>query len=217
MRKNLLFALIAFVVSSIAHAQIEKGTVLLGGNIGLQSSKEDFSNSSNVTEGKSHYFGFFPAAGIAVKQNMIIGIELGYSHSKSDKMSYSSDDKGSNYFCGIFLRRYFPVLKNFNVFAQPGLAFSKEKREYQYENSITNQKSWNIGLGLYPGVSYAVSKRFHLETGLANIANISYRQSKQEELFQSTGQKSSRKRNEFSFSSNLSSNALINIGFRFFL
>jgi hypothetical protein len=218
MRKVLLFAFTAMVVSSVANAQINKGTVLLGGNIYLGNNKFEGSTPTSYEKTKATNIGIFPSVGVAIKPNTILGISLRYSQWKYTSVQYSGDHKNKNYGTEVFLRRYLTLGKGFYLFAQPGVYFYRAIQDTRYYSSSEEiNKSWNTGINLYPGISYAVNKRFHLEAGLGNIANLSYSENKKKSKQLSNGQTSTSKGSEFSVSSSLSSNSPINIGFRFFL
>jgi hypothetical protein len=217
MRKVLLFALTASVISSVAHAQIDKGTVLLGGNIYLSNNKSENSTPTSFDKNKTTNFGIAPSAGVAIKPNTILGISLRYSKWKNTTVLYSGNHESTEYGTEVFLRRYLTLGKGFYLFAQPGVYFNRNIRETKYSASEQINKGWTTGINLYPGISYAVNKRFHLEAGLGSIANLSYSQNKNKYEVLSSGETSNSKGSEFSFSSSLSSSSPIIIGFRFFL
>jgi hypothetical protein len=221
MKKVLLSAFALLVLSSLCQAQIEKGTTLLGGNINFSSNKSESTSQPNSDKNKSTWFGIHPTVGVAIKPNTILGIQLGYSHGKSSVQpsNGSQESSNSNYRTEVFLRRYLALGKGFYLFAQPGVYFNKSTSETNYPSSEYNNKSWSTGVSLYPGISYAVNKRFHLEAGLGNMADLGYGQNTTENKSESGGQTtvSKSKGSNFSFSSSLSNGNSITIGFRFFL
>jgi hypothetical protein len=72
-----------------------------------------------------------------------------------------------------------------------------------------------VGVNLYPGVTYVVGRRFHLEAGLNNLLSLQYTSSKNENT--SSGQTSVNKSSGIDFSTNLSTAAPLTVGFRFVL
>jgi hypothetical protein len=72
-----------------------------------------------------------------------------------------------------------------------------------------------ITLALTPGISYAVSKRFHLETSLNQLVSLSYSKTETEHI--SLLGRNLEKQKNLAFQSNLSSTIPLSIGFRFLL
>jgi hypothetical protein len=68
-------------------------------------------------------------------------------------------------------------------------------------------------LGFYPGISYQVSKRLHLETGFNNMLDIAYQHTKETEMNSTNEAKS----NTFNISTSLNNLASFTLGFRFLL
>lgn len=217
MKKVLLFAFTAIAISTVTYGQIEKGTVLLGGNLNFGTSKSENSTLSSHYKNETSSYGFTPSVGFTIKPNTIVGLQLGYAHSKNTSEPNSGTQEHNDYSAEIFLRRYLTLGKGFYVFAQPGVFFNRNIYEYITNSSNQENKGWNVGVSLYPGISYAVSKRFHLEAGLGNFANLSYSKSQSESKDISSNQMATSKSSGFSFSSSLSDNSSISIGFRFFI
>ncbi|MCU7548615.1 hypothetical protein OCK74_05775 [Chitinophagaceae bacterium LB-8] len=217
MKKILLSLISSVIISSIVHAQIDKGTVLLGGNLYLSKNKSESTDPpSDNYKNETTNFGITPSVGVAIKPNTIVGIQLGYAHGKSS-IENSGSDKHESYRTEAFLRKYLTLGKGFYLFAQPGVYYNGYTYEMESSNSKRTIKEWSVGIDLYPGISYALNKRFHLEAGLGNMADLSYGQSKNENKSKPGGETSSSKGHNFEFSSSLSTYTSINIGFRFFL
>lgn len=217
MKKVLLFAFTATIVSTVAHAQIDKGAILLGGTISLNHNITESTTPSSSDQNKVTDVGIMPAIGIAIKPNTIVGIQLGYGHNKSSIEPNSGSQKYNIYRAEIFLRKYMGLGKGFYLFAQPGIFFYNSSQENKYTNLTSTNKGWSTGLSLNPGLSYAVNKNFHLEAGLGNLAALSYGKTKYESKPIPGGATSRSKGSSFSFSSSLSNNSPVSIGFRFFL
>ena len=78
MKKVLLFAFATLTLTTFTQAQIEKGTVLLGGNLNFGSNKSENITSPNNNKYESKHFGITPSIGVAIKPNTILGIQFGY-------------------------------------------------------------------------------------------------------------------------------------------
>jgi hypothetical protein len=78
-----------------------------------------------------------------------------------------------------------------------------------YDDEI---KRLTIGINANPGISFAVSKKLHLETGFNSIVSLSYFNEKRE---QSNGSNTAYKSNGFGVSSSLSNaSSYLFVGFR---
>ena len=207
MKKSILLGIVSVCVCSISFSQINKGSVLLGGGLTINNNKVEDADPAR----KSNYVSITPAVGIAVKQNTVAGIQLTYWNSNDNIYTALQKDERTGYGAEVFLRKYLTLGKGFYVFGQGGVQYNNSKYTNTNPNYKTEQKGWSMGLNLYPGISYAVTKKFHLEAGLAQLANLSY--SKAEYI--DRGQ--TEKRSGINFNANTSSLSNINIGFRIFL
>lgn len=214
MKKVLLLAFMATAVAFVSNAQISKGSVLLGGNLNFNSSKTEDANN----ESKQKSIGFAPTVGLAVRTNTILGILVGYSRNSFDYPpgNFYPEEENTSISSEVFLRKYFPLGKDFYFFGQGGVFVNSSKGENKASQYKQESKNLGVGLSLQPGVSYAVSKKFHLEAGLNNMANIGFHKSETKTI-PGAGQTTTSKGQGFNFSSSLNSGNYFNIGFRFFL
>lgn len=183
MKKMLLAVSGIISLSMSAHAQIAKKSVLLGGDLGFATQKTD---ESIVTDDKRKLNSFFisPTIGIAIKENLVVGGSINYrtQTDKSEALDYRN--KYDGYGAGVFVRRYKPIGKSgFYVFGQAGLGVQQTKQEIKdlgtsviERNTITS-----IAANAFPGISFAVSRKFHLESGFNNLITISYAGEKREQ------------------------------------
>ena len=217
MKKVILFTIISCSLHSISKAQISKGSIFFGGGISINDTK--YNNPSGNTQGiKENVLSVTPAIGIAIKENLVAGIKLKYGHSENVYNSSPislSENETTSYGGGIFLRKYLTLGKGFYVFGDGALEYTKDKTTQNSMNinaptilSHAEAKGWNLGLGFKPGVSYAVSKKFHLEAGLPNLLSLDYGRSKSS---------NSGKRTTFGLSSNAGSLSSFSFGFRVLL
>ncbi len=214
MKKIVLSFIFITVCSFIASAQITKGSILLGGGISFGGSKTE----SGGFEYKYKGFGISPSIGFAVKDNQVVGFNLSYnlSEGKNTDLQSPNNNEVTFYGAGIFYRKYLPLSKSFYLFGQAGAGYNQGNTKVEYPNYRQDQKNQGFNLALYPGITYAVNKKFHLEASLNNLINLNYSTAK---ITTTTNggnpQKSNSKR--FGFSTNLSSATPLSIGFRFVL
>lgn len=212
MKKTLLLACTIILLSIISHAQIKKGTVLLGGSVGF--SKNENGNDGN--ENKSKTFSVFPSVGLAIKDNWVIGLSGGYSGTNYEPATPTSEYESDGYSSGIFIRHYKPLGKNFYLYGNAGINYNKSKsRESQIPNYHRTTVTNGVSLAITPGLTYAVSKHFHLEASLNNLLSLSYNKSSEERY--SSGSIYNSKSKSFDYGTNFSAAAPLTIGFRFVL
>lgn len=165
MERFTLVTIAILLFASITKAQITKGSTFIGGQISGYTNK---SENGSSTQKQSSIF-VSPALGTAIKQNLIAGIDLTYGHSKNEYPT-----KSNTYGGGFFLRKYAPIANRFYFFLQGRAGYSCYKSESTSGSSRYSNVSNNVGLGLYPGVSFALTKILHIEAGLNNLALINY-------------------------------------------
>lgn len=218
MKRKLLFILTIVCLATAAQAQIGKGSILLGGDLGFSTQKtEPIENVSDTRKLNGFYIS--PTVGVAIRNNLVVGGNLSYRNQseKRDLNDYSS--KYNGYGAGAFVRKYKPVGKSgFYVFGQAGLQFGYSDQELRSDGSPVIQKSkiTNVGINIYPGISYAVSKRFHLESGFNNLLSLNY--TREKSFLESPGAISGYTTNGLSLSSSLSNaQSAFYVGFRVLL
>lgn len=220
MKKALLFSLAAVCATFSASAQINKGSTYVGGNLGFYSSKTNYEQP--ITDGKTSVVNLLPSVGFAYKDNRVWGVYLNYSHNESNVGTNDVNATSNLYGIGTFLRQYKPIGKGFFVFAQENLAFSyTDDKAIQSASYVTETKSYQVSLGLTPGVAYDVSKKFQLELTLNNIFSAGYSHARQTEaLTGSSPYATVYHQNNFNLSGNLGQLAQVGdiaIGARFVL
>jgi len=165
MKKNLLLIATAFCFVNISHAQISKGSVWLGGNLGF--------NTSNDYYTKSSAYNIYPAVGFAFKNNNVSGLELrfGGSHFESKYDTSKSTTKG----IGLWDRQYWTIIKRLYVFADFKGSYdaTKDDQGSAIGNSM-HSTGWIVGLSASPGISFGVTKWFYLESGFNNLFYFNY-------------------------------------------
>jgi hypothetical protein len=206
MKKFLLLSSVFSLITFVTYAQINKGSVLLGGGFSISKNKvEDANPKKDYT-----YISISPVAGIAVKQNTVVGLQFNYANSKDNAFYYQSYTV-KNYGAEVFLRKYVTLGKGFYLFGQTGLGYSNYSSIYAHPTYEEGEKKWSVGIDLYPGVSYALNNKFHLELGLAQLVNLEYYKSKY------SSQNPTEKRSGVNLNANASSFSTFTVGFRVFL
>jgi hypothetical protein len=203
--KHLLITVITFTSLS-ASAQINKGSIFLGGHFGFSTGKVQNQKSSGLS--------ISPAVGLAVKENLIVGVDFKLDQTKSSFPGFQ--DKMTNRYTGggIFLRKYAHLGKGFYLFGQGRIGAARSIIDYDNDSSGQDAKGFAVNLGFFPGVAYSVTPRLHLEIGLPDLLNVSY--SKQN--YAATANHSAFKATSFSATTALNSTtSVLSIGVRFFL
>ena len=210
MKKTLLFTVTLLSATLFGQAQITKGSVLLGGGISAGRSHSE----TGTVESKSTSLSFSPTIGVAVKNNVVAGLRLSYFHSNASQENPALSQKANGYSAGVFYRKYLNLSKAFYLFGEAAAYYSFNKADSRYAplGADTRQTSRTIGVNLYPGVAYVVSKRFHLEVGLNNLVSLDYTRNKNETL--PPGSSNVSKSSGLGFSTNLSTAAPLTVGFR---
>jgi hypothetical protein len=116
------------------------------------------------------------------------------------------------------MRRYVPLLKSFYFFGQGAVDFSAQNSSEKFQGQMRSKtKGWGTSVSLYPGLAYAVTRKFYVEAALNNLLVAGYNRSEAESKDLSSGLVSSSKTSSFGFSTTLGSFALFTFGFRFLL
>lgn len=184
-------------------SNITKGSILLGGSLGYNSS----SNSGN--ENRDLFFQ--PSLGFAIRDNRVLGFNLGFGGS----WVYGVSSTATTYNAGVFYRQYLPLGQNFFFFGQGNASYwhSRGKSENTIQQNRTTQQS--ISLTAAPGITYAINQRFHLEAGLNSLVNLGYSTQKLQTTSPIVETESITR--QFNFNINASPLSNLQIGFRIVL
>jgi len=225
------FYLLTFFLTTglLSQAQIMKGSILAGGNIGFSTNKTTPVNPVQNYQAKETSINISPSIGIAIKDNLLEGFDLAYSYANQEQ-AYSVGSgqfghqkvKNSLYGVGFFLRQYKYLGNRFYLFMQGRLGASYvtgESGDDRQSSTITHNKIYGVTLGFYPGISYAITKKVQLETGFQNLFSAQY--SHEKDTYENTaipGNNSIYKTNSFSLGTSLSNslNGFV-IGFKVLL
>jgi len=148
----------ALTIAVLSHAQINKGSTALGGNLSFNTSSvespQDKYTNTSVT--------IAPAFMSFYKNNHVFGFVLRYTHQETSYYQLKTNSYGA----GAFLRQYKFLGKGFYVFAQEALNF--DANEYKSVLSgdvaiIVDNKEKSVNITANPGLAFDVSKKFQLE------------------------------------------------------
>jgi hypothetical protein len=189
-RKFIALAIAGCFVSALSQAQIRKGSTLIGGSAGYSAYKADKLPDANWNrETKFRSFSFSPSFGIAIKDNLIVGADILLEGSKEKyadipnfpaPFNKTEDYKNYSRGGGVFVRKYWGVANKLYVFGQGRLGVAVTREDFKpYENSINSYlKGFNVAASVYPGLSFAVSRKVHLESTFFNLLTVEYSKKK---------------------------------------
>lgn len=160
--KKLLLVLSSYFLLQTSHAQITKGTIMAGGNLGFQFSTDHQSNGSIIN------FSFDPLLGGFVAKNFVLGISplVKYGQQKATQGSLSSFHSQLTVGAGPFARYYIKIGEKAYVYIHAApLTLAAEWDKISKDNSQPVLRigviNWQIG----PGISVMVAKGIAVEIG----------------------------------------------------
>jgi len=171
MLRPILLTVIFFCSAFTLQAQVFKGQFLLGGQFLVAGTRGE---TDNTQDQKADDFSFRPQIGYAFRDNRVVGLSLLYGQDKDafTFMPYKAYKTGG----GLFYRAYLTLPKGFFVFGQAEVNYQYTKEENDLGQGRQVTQTFNeYGASLYPGVGYAVKKRFHLELSVNDLVTFTYR------------------------------------------
>lgn len=167
MKKMLL--ILALTTFSFANAQ--KGTILVGGNIGYSSENVD----RQIEERKSNSFSFSPRVGYQFHDNWTVGGEFTFSSSKFEvslpnNIGDESESKYNAFKIGAFVRYTVPLNETFSVFADLGVGFQNQKdKDYINGSIVSESKADGMYAGITPALFINMKKGFGLNFSIGGL------------------------------------------------
>lgn len=153
--KKILLTLTAVAGLTIAaNAQTEQGKIMVGGQIGFETSKvkdTDFKNNS---------FSINPTVGYFISDNLAIGTGVGYDWSKNETTDNST--KRDAFKVSPFVRKY-SANGPLRFFAQLSVPMSWGKTTVETNNVKAESKFENYGVELAPGLAYFPTSKVGIE------------------------------------------------------
>jgi len=165
MKACLLTAVMAISISSFC--QINKGTIILGGDIGFDnnSSEEKSSGTILYSEEFSSFF-FNPKVGVFISKNIALGLGFGISNSKDSRIQrYNfTEQKESSEISTLFINPFINFQSRITDKLQFNLGLESRigKGDTKYSNSYNSDTEGEITFfefNLSPGLYYFVSKK----------------------------------------------------------
>lgn len=213
-RKPLLFLFIVFASSQIVQAQISKGDYFVGGQIGFASFNNESSNE-NISSKQSHAI-IAPALGFVTKDNLVWGVDIPVTLYKNRYGEGAANDRTQlSAGAGVFARKYFEIMNRFYLFGQGRFGANYISEKYDFETVRQKTTGFSVTLSVYPGISYAIRKNIHIESGFYNLGAIGYSKTKTtstDPAVLNTGKTSS-----FGFSVDGDNATSFTVGIRFFI
>src|SRR5882757_9601242 len=108
-KKHFYAMAIGLFTVCIANAQIKKGDVLLGGNLGFS---KNSSTPAGMDGNDQTFISISPSFGKVVADNLLAGFNLNYAHSRSKSGNPGNPGQAANistqdtYGLGVFVRKY---------------------------------------------------------------------------------------------------------------
>ena len=168
--KKVLLSLIAVAgLAFTTQAQTEKGTFLVGGNLELNTDKNDGAKKTDLN------FSVVPSVGYFFSNNLAVGTGIGYEYAKS--YGALTSGQSSAFVVSPFLRGYKGINDQFKLFAQLGvpMAFGQNKvGDASGDNMVKTGKNNSVGVALSPGISFFPSKKFGIEFSVNGISYNDY-------------------------------------------
>jgi hypothetical protein len=224
MKKLYLFFPLFFIVLH-SQAQITKGTILLGGDLGFSTySDKTTSNGTNMglipSSTKFTEFSIAPSIGMAIRDNLVLGLNLGLGYSNETN---NPDSKENDYSIGIFLRNYKYLGSRFYFFGETRLGFSYDDATSDDSTGYPTHeetKSCNVNLSFSPGVAYALNRKWQLEVEFPGVLSAQYIHGQTDYLYavQSAPSNPStqhQENSEFNFNTSLATNFNLEVGLRY--
>lgn len=188
MKKITLLSLTLVFITLFSHAQISKGSTFIGGFLNFSSDKNKPTSTTNV-ESTNSSWEFRPQLGKVIRDNKVAGVFLnagGSINRQSSLPSNLSQTKNSFYGGGVFFRNYFAIANRFYLFGDASIGLTPRKSESLNDNGTSrfvsyNSKTIESNLSLTPGISFAASKKIHLEAAFNNLFFVSYSSTKSKE------------------------------------
>ena len=167
MKKTLL--ILALAMFSFANAQ--KGTILVMGNIGFTSQKQenvDYESTTNVVT-------FSPKVGYQFNDNWTVGLESSVENGKTK--STGSESESNNFSVGSFIRYSKSLGGIFSAYADLGAGFNNRKQKNYVEDGLSQEeytssfKTNGFYIGVMPALFVNIKNGFGLNF---NVGGLNY-------------------------------------------
>lgn len=216
MKKSLILILSLMLLSISSFAQLQKGNLLLGGNVNFQTSSTE-SDNLGVAGGntsKSNRFSFSPLVGYFFSDRTVLGLKVDYFSSKTENrilagptIIFENDGIG----LGPFVRRYFPIKEWVAFYGQAEVNYGSARHLNTNSSSSSSEtKTRSVNFAASLGLSFFPTQWMSIDLS-ANPLSF-YHQNNQN----NSGSSSSSEVNTSGFNFDLNSNSF-SLGAHFFL
>lgn len=161
-RRKLLAVLLLIASLQTLHAQIPKGTIMAGGNLGFQFSTDNANHGSMIN------FSLTPLLGGFVAKNLVLGISplLKYGQQTGSQGPLSTFRSQFTLGAGPFVRYYLKITdKAYVYFHAAPLTLAAEWDRYSKDKTQPVQRIGMINWQIGPGISVMVAKGIAIEVG----------------------------------------------------
>jgi hypothetical protein len=172
--KKIFFSILvicAFFVSN-SYAQLEKGRMYLGANVGFTSGTSKNTSGNNTASGSTSSFSLLPNFGYFVAPNMSVGLGIGFAQEKS-KPSNTQTNTTNTFVIAPHFRYWVPTSSEQFVFfvqAQLGVGSGTRKSETTGTGSVTTEFDIsNFEFFVSPNFAYFPTKSWGIEFGFRGI------------------------------------------------
>ena len=215
--KKLLTALVCIIMVQLVQAQVQKGSLFLGGSLSGGSNSYESGSSSN----KNSNWSFSPQIGKAIDLNKIIGVQIfvgGNTEESSTGAVPLNKNVSTAYGLGVFYRQYFPLAAKWAMFANAGIDGRYSTGETKSNGIKTGENNgWVLSTAITPGISYKAGKSIWLEAALNNLLGINYSSNKLNTINENGQVIATAKQNNFNTGINISGFNSIAIGLRWII
>ena len=174
-KKQLYLLTACLLIVCISQAQIKKGDILLGGNVGFTTQNSQPGGGGNKVTQTNYTIS--PSIGKAIKDDLVVGLNLNYAHFRAktgdNPANITNDD---TYGLGVFVRKYKVLGAGFAFFGEGDLGGTYERGINYTEGQPKPpaSRSYGINGGFYPGIAYFIGRHMQLETGIQNLLYVRY-------------------------------------------
>jgi len=220
MKKLYLLAFIALGCTA-ADAQIQKGGIMRGGNLGYSDQSQSSGiSTSNPYKSTNRNLTLSPAIGKVVRDNLVLGIDVSYTNSKTTYTG-TADNNANGFGAGFFVRKYRPLGNGFYLFGQSrlGFAYTHSSQTEPPGNNITRDvvNTYAVNLQFFPGIAYSLNPKWQLEAGLPNFFAVGYAHTKETQSYPGQSADFHNEGHVFSIQSAITGSNSLTIGVRYFI
>ena len=216
--RKLLLSFSLLLGSLLCRAQIDKGSVLIGGDLGVFSTSDKSSgNTINSSKSTGTTLNLNPSIGLAVQNNLVAGINLGFGYLTGN------NQKQRTYDFGVFMRKYKTLTGHLYFFGEAAISFQYidyVMTDASGSPSRQDVKASGVNIGFSPGLGYGLTRRWQLEIIFPSVIYLQYTHSETNTTFPIQGGMPMQNRDvndNFSFNTNLANNFQLAVGLRYLI